>query len=711
MAAFWAKSWSRVLGLVMLWAATTAHAQSPTALSFTQAQATRGQAAFATGCAACHGPSLQGGPGGPPLVGGQFRGHWLPKPGDALFSFVREKMPPGSAGALGDPTYADIVAYLLKANGAVAGSAALPADPARLAPLSLAATLPLAPKDAVYTRPDIDQSEIPPDAIAVAAEAARVGFLRKITPVTDDMLRHPPAEEWLNWRGGYDAHGFSKLAQINRDNVDKLQPAWAWQLGPGDNEVDPLVHDGVLFVVSGGRLEALNAATGDALWRYVHPGSNSTIRSLAIYGDLLYYAAETSMLALDVHTGKVVWERSFAGPDDGLRFSAGPIVAKGKLFQGMTNCSAAYPGGCFLLGLDAATGKELWRFNTIARPGQPGGDTWNGAPVEGRFGGSIWTAGSYDPDLDLIYFGAAQTYKTSGLISAKGRAAGLYTDTTLALRPDTGELVWYYQHLPGDVWDLDWAFERTLATIKVKGVMRRTVTTAGKMALFDTLDAATGQYLFSIDMGLQTLVTAIDPKTGAKTVDPRFTPEANVVKTICPGSIGARNWPATAYNPASGLLFVPLNETCMDFVWSPIPGPGGGWDWNRRLRHRAGSDGMVGRVQAVELATGRTVWTNRERSPHVSAILATAGGLVFEGSRDRWFRALDDRTGKVLWQTRLEAPPSSFPITYSIDGVQYVAVTAGGGNPADTYPGVMTPEIVAPVGQPTLMVFRLPSTK
>lgn len=643
--------------------------------TFSAADTSNGENLYQQRCASCHGTTFAGGAGGPPLGGAQFRARYPSH--QALFDYVRAKMPPGSEGTLGDMAYTNIAAYLLKA-GATTAKVRIP-------------------------RPTIDQTVVLPDSIAVAAKARQERFLAAITPITDEMLRRPPVGDWLNWRGTYDAHGYSPLTQINRDNVASLKPAWAWQLGPSVNEVNPIVHDGVLFVASGGRLEALEAATGDLLWRYVRSGNSGILRNLAIYGDLVYLAAETNIVALNVHSGAVVWDTQYAPSDAGIRFGSGPIAAKGKLYQGMGNCYAPYPGGCFLLGIDAATGTEVWRFSTIAWPGQPGGDTWNGVPKEERQGSSIWVAGSYDPELDLIYFGTGQTYKTAPLISPKGRAAGLYTDTTLALRPDTGELVWHYQHTAGDVWDLDWAFERTLATIKVDGATRRTVTTAGKMGIFDTLDAATGKYLYSIDVGLQTLVQSIDPRTGVKKVRPEFEPQANVAKSLCPGTQGARNWPATAYNPVSGALFVPLNETCMDFIWSP----GGDWDWNRRLKPRAGSDGMVGRVQAIDLATGKTLWTNRRRAPQISAILATAGGLVFEGSRDRWFRALDDRTGNVLWQTRLEAAPSSFPITYSVNGVQYVAVAAGGGNALDATTGILTPEIVSPSGAVSLQVFRL----
>ncbi|HKX79352.1 MAG TPA: PQQ-binding-like beta-propeller repeat protein [Novosphingobium sp.] len=674
-----------VLGVVVMSAAYADEA------SFSADDVARGEQVYQAGCAACHGANLLGGPGGPALRGGAFQAKWSAQ-GAALLKYVHETMPPGASGSLGDADYRDVTAYLLNANGVMA--TAKPGDPAAAAAPAKAAPPPS--EHARQPRPTQ-----PLDRIAQETLIRRRAVLDRMRPVTDAMLRDPAEGDWLNWRRTYDGQGFSSLAQIDRRNVGGLRPAWAYQLAPGTNEITPLVHDGVMYVASSGRLEALDAATGDYLWHYARPGLNGLVRNLAIYDNLVYLAAETSVVALDMKTGAVVWDKLIAPADRGIRFGSGPIAAKGKIFQGMGYCVAkGQPGGCFIVALDARTGEEAWRFDTIARPGAPGGDTWNDTPLENRFGSSVWLAGSYDPGLDLLYFGTGQTYNIGALIRDGKRAPGLYTNSTLALRPDTGELVWHYQHVAGDVWDLDWAFERTLADLTVDGKPRRTVTTAGKLGIFDTLDAATGKYLFSIDSGVQTMVSGIDPVTGAKTIDPALVPEFDKSRRFCPSALGGRNWPATAYNPKTRVLYVPLNETCTDMFWreTHIGGP----------LSLVEPDRLVGRVQAIDLAGRRTRWTRRERAPQASAILATAGGLIFEGSRDRWFRASDDRTGKVLWRTRLDSAPSAFPITYSVGGVQYVAVAAGGGGSTDALVGQTTPEIVTPVGGTTLWVFRLP---
>ncbi len=689
--------------LCVMWALVgTAIAAKSTPLTFTQEQARRGQIAYNANCVACHGFGLEGGVAGPPIKGATFRARWQSQSGDALYTFIRTKMPPNSPGTLDAATYADLIAYILKGNGATPGQTPLPADSAELAQLKLADALPKSPTASKPSGAPPSLRQIPAiDAFSGALQKQQTERMQKLSPITDEMLKNPPKGSWLNWRATYDAHGFSPLDQISRRNVADLKPAWSWSLPSGANEITPLVHEGIMFVASNGHLQALDAATGDLIWEYVREGGGGVVRNIAIYGERIFFPSGGDVVALDMRTGAVIWDHAVS---DSVRFTGGPIVAKGKVMLGNT-CSD--PGGCFIIALDADTGKEAWRFYTIARPGQPGGDSWNGAPLDKRFGGSVWIAGSYDPDLDLAFFGTAQTYSIATLLdNATGEHSNdaLYTDTTLAFRPETGELVWHYQHTNREVWDLDWVFERTLATLKIDGKERRTITTAGKLGIFDTLDAATGQYLFSYDVGLQNLVAGIDPKTGVKKIAPDLEPKPNVEQFVCPSNLGGRDWPSTAFNPKTGILYVPLVEACMAYKYVPGARPG---DFLRPPVPRPNSDGMYGRVQAFDLATGKTLWTQRRRAPEISAILATAGGLIFEGSRDRWFRASDDRTGKVLWQTRLDGVPSAFPITYMVDGVQYVAVTSGGGNPFDMVLARLTAEINNPEGGTTLWTFRL----
>jgi alcohol dehydrogenase (cytochrome c) len=260
-----------------------------------------------------------------------------------------------------------------------------------------------------------------------------------------------------------------------------------------------------------------------------------------------------------------------------------------------------------------------------------------------------------------------------------------------------------------DVWDLDWVFEQSLITLPVNGKPTDVVVTGGKTAIFDAMDRTSGKYLFSRDLGLQNVVTSIDPATGKENTNPALEPGEGKSALLCPNSNGARNWPTTAYDPASLILYVPLVESCADYSWEPRGAAAvaaGGNDIRFALKPRPDSDGKFGRIEAINLATGKVAWTHRQRTPLVSSLLATAGGLVFAASLDRSFAAFDAASGEQLWQTQLNSVGNSSPVTYSVGGEQYVAIVAGGGGPLSSSSG-LTPEIVGTAGGTTLWVFKL----
>lgn len=716
-------------GAAVLAVTVVLSAQAPTdgAGLFTDAQAARGKATYDLQCASCHGVTLEDGQFGPPLRGAAFDRNWGGSSVESLFSFVRSNMPPSGPGSLSSTQYAEIVAYMLQANGAPPGDTALPSDADALVALRIPAEGGEAPAAQAAAQAPPERRDLNRSFFGAAGplpgESGAPSRLDDLTPVSDATLANPPAEDWLNWRRTYDAHGFSPLDQITRDNVDELQLAWSWALPPGTNEMSPLVHDGVLFMYSfGDRLQALDAATGDPLWTFNHDlppppstrGQTATPKkNIAIHGDvLLVPTSDVRMLAIEAKTGRVVWDHEIADYNEGWRITGGPLVAGGKVLQGMTT-GRIPPGGGFIVALDLETGEEAWRFWTIARPDEPGGNSWNGLPLEARSGGSVWVAGSYDPELNLAYFGTAPTYDTGPLLvpidDPNVTNEALFTNATVALDVDTGELIWYYQHLENDQWDVDWAFERTVANLDINGTTRRVVFNGGKQAIFDVLDAATGEYVFSHDMGLQNIVLGIDPETGAKTINPAVVPDGTV-QLVCPHPGGVRNWIATSFNPVSNVLFVPAVESCMDQV--PVPeGEQGvltsGVTWE--LRPRPDSDGNFGRVEAIDMDTREVVWTHRQVAPPSSATLATAGGVVFNGSLDRRFVAYDDATGEVLWQSRLSDVPSSFPVSYGVDGRQYVAVVVGnGGAHAQTWPSLVGTIYNPPDGGASIFVFALP---
>jgi alcohol dehydrogenase (cytochrome c) len=678
-------------------------AQSVATPSFTDAQATQGKTVYDRNCLSCHGPNLDDGEFGPPLKGVEFRLRWGAKPIDGVFAEMT-RMPPAAPNSLGEDTYVQLLAFLARENGVLPGTRALSGEPAALRAVALPAAVG-GPSGGLTL------------GVPIPPPPTRANPLDRLTPVTDAMLSAPADGEWLTWRRSFDAQGFSPLTQVTRDNVVDLRLVWSWALPNGPNEVTPLVHDGVMFVHAyGDKVQALDAATGDLLWQYSHrlprERAPTVKRAIAIYGTRLYVpTSDAHIVALDAKTGTVVWNEPIADAKAGYGLTGGPLVANGKVMVGTTGRA---PGGNFIVALDAETGRRAWRINTIAQPGENGGTSWNGLPVEKRNGASVWVPGSYDRVLNLAFFGPAQTYDTGPLRNRSDEANvtndGLYTDSTLAINVDTGRLVWYFQHQPNDQWDLDWAFERHILPLRVGNTTRPVVVTGGKQAIFDVLEADTGKYVFSMDLGLQNVVTSIDPRTGGKVIDERLVPGDGETKFVCPHAGGAKSWLPSSYNPRTRILYVPLVESCMDLT--PVA-PGGrgslttGVRWS--LRPRPNSDGLYGRIQAINLDTRQTVWTDRQRAPMTTGTLATAGGVVFAGALDRTFAAYDETTGATLWHTRLGDVPSNAPISYTVNGRQYVAMVVGnGGAQAATFPALV-PEIRNPPDRgASVWVFALP---
>jgi alcohol dehydrogenase (cytochrome c) len=513
-------------------------------------------------------------------------------------------------------------------------------------------------------------------------------LLQNYTSVSNSMLASPAESDWLMWRRTYSVSGHSSLDQINRDTVKNLQLAWSITLGQGGNMTTPLVHDGVMFIAdTNNLLRVLDARSGQELWTYQHQSENLDGRriGIALHGDVVVVPHnDLTVVALNVRTGKVVWEHQVSTPIDkdkaGGYYSmrSAPVIAGNTVLQGV-GATMVSEGG-FIVGIDLTTGAEKWRFQTVARPEDTiGGSSWNNLPLAARSGGSVWIPGSYDPQLNLVYFGTAPTYDTEPLLSNLGLKGvsneALYTNTTLALRPETGELVWHFQHMANDQWDLDWVYERHISELEINGETRKVVFTAGKMALYDVLDAATGQYLDSIDTGMQNLVADINPVTGEKILYPHATPNKETSHLVCPYVLGGRNWQSAAFDANSKLLILPLSEMCM------MASPGEGTLLSSGLeltpQPRTDSDGHYGRLQAINMDTMELAWAHREITPPATPVLSTSGGIVFAGFLDQTFKAMDTSNGEVLWQDSIAHIPSSFPITYAVEGKQYVAIIRG----------------------------------
>jgi alcohol dehydrogenase (cytochrome c) len=634
-------------------------------VTFSEAQVQEGKQVYDLNCASCHGVNLEGAAVIPALSDATFASKWSEAP---LEQFARDlqRMPPGNQGAISEGNYRQLVAYILSNNG--------------VASTTDDETIDLDLQADFYLPQLIENSRV--GNFVIAEGAAQI--LNNYTTVTQDMLLNPPEGDWLLWQGSYDNHGFSTLDKINRQTVTDLELSWRMPLQTGVNNPGPIVHDGVMYLFTfPDTVLAIDARNGALLWRYEHQSevAASQKKGIALFGDTVYMpTSDLHVLALNARSGELEWDYEIKTDEkyEGYHLRMAPFIVGDTVIQGIT--SLRIPEGGWIEGIDRETGTQKWRFYTIPRPGEPGGNTWNGIPMEERSGGSVWNAGAYDPELNLVYFGVAPTYNTAPLlypVNIDGITNdALYTNATIALNPDSGELVWHYQHIENDQWDLDWAFERQIINISFEGEQRKAVINMGKLGILDAVDAATGEFLFSMDMGLQNVVTAINPETGYKTINPYTIPQLEEQRLICSNHYGAKSWPPAAFNPITRKLFLPLNEGCLEV------GPDGRYQiltTNIQMREALfpGSNGNMGRIQALDLDTQEFDWRHRQPSPVISSILATAGGIVFAGDLNRHFRAFDDDTGEILWEALLDDVPSSTIITYEIEGIQYVAIVAG----------------------------------
>jgi PQQ-dependent dehydrogenase (methanol/ethanol family) len=568
-----------------------------------------------------------------------------------------------------------------------------------------------------------------PPAPNAAPESVKPLPLHQPTPVAAGMLRDPPPGDWLMFRRTLDGWGYSPLTQVTRDNVSALRLVWSRPLGAGGYEGTPIVHNGVMYIIEpNDAVEAVDAATGDLIWSFKRQypkdfhGAGSK-RNAAIFENLLIdTSADGFVYALDIATGKQVWETKVTDwRTQSASVSGGPIIAGDKVISGRNCAKEAGPDACVMVANDARTGRELWRTHTMARPGEPGDETWGGVPWEKRLQVGAWMAPTYDPELKLIYFGTSVTAPTTKYLLGGVDKQHLYSTSTLALDADTGKIVWHYQHII-DEWDFDHTFTRLLIDTRVapdpKTVAwinprirpgeRRQVLTGipGKTGVIYTLDRKTGEFLWATPTVRQNVVQSIDGGTGTVTMNPAtvFTGPGQALD-VCPSFAGGKNWPEGAYSPRTGLMYMPLQNLCSVVTSSSRTVEdtlGMGISYVAKL---APGETDVGTIRAISVETGATAWKYEQRAG-MMALMATAGDLVFAGDGVGRFKALDDRTGRKLWEVNLNSPVSGFPISYAVDGRQYVAVGTGL-SPEGFALQRMTPEYKASQ-QSVLYAFTLP---
>ena len=508
------------------------------------------------------------------------------------------------------------------------------------------------------------------------------------TPVTDERLRSPDPGDWLMYRGTYDSWGYSPLDQVTTANVADLVPVWSMSTGVvSGHESPPIVNDGVMFVTTPeDRVIAIDARTGEQNWLYArqfpedmaHP--HRTNRGVGLYGDKVFYTTHDAfVVALDAQSGEVVWETAVADYRTGYYMTMAPLVANGKVLVGASGGERGIRG--FVAALDPETGEEVWRTHTIPGPGEPGNETWPGDTW--RTGGaSIWITGSYDPELNLTYWG---TGNPGPWIGDQRPGDNLYTNSVVALDADTGELKGYHQYHHNGSWDWDEVSAPILIDVPRDGRTLKTLVHPARNGYLWMLERTADAINFveAQPYVYQNVFTAIDPATGRPEYDQERKPGTNKPATFCPSLWGGKDWPPAAYSPDTGYLYIPANENlCSNMVGTEVDYvPGRGYTGASSEVFVVDSAEHIGEIQAWDLATGEEVWTHQfAASQNWGPILATGGGLVFAGgTNDRYFRAFDAETGEVLWEQRTSSGVIGVPSSYAIDGVQYIAVQSGWG--------------------------------
>jgi alcohol dehydrogenase (cytochrome c) len=537
------------------------------------------------------------------------------------------------------------------------------------------------------------------------------------------------AQNWPMYGGDSGNTRFSTSNQINAGNVNKLKVQWALQLGTNrSQESTPILVGDTLFVTSSfgpKNTFAVDARTGQVKWTY-QPDIPKGIEQYACCdvnnrgvahadGRIFVGRLDAHVVALDAKTGKELWKTQVVDYTQGSVITSPPTLVKNLVITGFGGGEYGVRGA--IVALDQATGKEVWRTQTVPQPGEPGGDTWKGD--SGKLGGAVaWHIGSYDPKLNLVYYGTSNPAPWSASVRGNdssdiGKFSNLYSASVLAMNADTGKISWHYQFTPHDAWDYDGVNELVFADYPVDGKKVPAIMQANRNGFFYVIDRANGkllsakQYIEGVNWA-----TGIDMKTGTpiETAGNAKRPGMKRKATdICPNLIGGKNWMPISYSAQTGLVYIPTMNLCMDLEGIQT-------DYKRGAFYlgvnfdlgKVGPGGHMGGVKAWDPVAQKQVWFNKEDLPFTGGMMSTAGNLLFHGDIKGWFKALDAKTGKELWKFNTGSGISAAPMTYTLDGKQYVAVVSGRTQSIPAFFGALGEKMVAasPEGG-TLYVFAL----
>jgi alcohol dehydrogenase (cytochrome c) len=514
-------------------------------------------------------------------------------------------------------------------------------------------------------------------------------LLQNYKPVTADRLKQPEDGDWLMYRRTYDGWGYSPLSQITTENAAKLKPVWTLVTGQVEgHQAPPIVKDGVMFVATpGNQVLAIDAKKGDILWRFKRPIPDDmlllhpTSRGAGLLGDKVYFAAADAVLvALDAKTGKEVWKAPVEDYTRGYYMSLAPLVADGKVIVGVSGGELGVRG--FVAAFDAETGKPAWKTYTVPAPGEPGSETWPKGDQWKTGGGSVWITANYDPETNISFWGTGNGGPWMG---DQRPGDNLYTSSVIGLDTATGKIKGFHQYHPNDSWDWDEVSPPILVDYQHDGKTVKGLVDVARDGYLWMLERS-GDKINFVDgkpFVKQNVFGKLDPETGRPEINPGRQPGTGTKADFCPSLWGGKDWPPVAYSPKTRLLYIPANENlCGTITGEPVTyTPGQRYVGATSTMYIAPGADHIGELQAWNLDTGQKVWSHPFGMSQLwGPVLATGGGVLFAGgTNDRYFRAFDASNGKTLWEFRTGSGVNGVPVSFQLDGKQYIAVQSGWG--------------------------------